>query len=244
MKRSQYLFRLDDICPTMDWRRLGQLESLFSQFNIKPIIGSVPDNQDPALVVGASQPGFWVYMRQLKKKGWVVAQHGYQHIYKTKDSGILKINQRSEFAGLPYDEQYQAISAGQAILKKHLGEAPTWWMAPAHSFDATTCQVLKNLSYTHLTDGVALYPFTTLGLTWVPQQLWQPRRMPFGIWTICLHPNTMKDADIHRLRSFVKDNHQACQSFDTQPRFNFFNPMFRAAWYFYLHSLQNAHEIY
>ena len=67
----------------------------------------MPDNQDPALVVGASQPGFWVYMRQLKKKGWVVAQHGYQHIYKTKDSGILKINQRSEFAGLPYDEQYQ-----------------------------------------------------------------------------------------------------------------------------------------
>lgn len=233
---NHYLFRLDDVCPTMDWRRFAQLESLFSRYNIKPIIGVVPDNQDPALRITSARPDFWAAIRQLKKEGWIIAQHGYQHVYKTKDPGIVNINQRSEFAGLPYSEQYLGISAGQSILKKHLGDAPTWWMAPAHSFDATTCRALKKLSFTHVTDGIALYPYSAMGLTWVPQQLWQPRYLPVGIWTVCLHPNTMEDADMERVRDFLKDNHKACQVFDIKPRPNMFNPMFRAAWYFYLRS--------
>ena len=233
---SHYLFRLDDVCPTMDWHRFGQLEGLFLKFNIKPIIGIIPDNQDPTLRVGPARPDFWTRMRALKKDGWILAQHGYQHLYKTKDAGMVNINRRSEFAGLPYDAQYQAISAGQTILKKHLDGAPTWWMAPAHSFDAATCQVLKKLGFTHITDGIALYPYQALGLTWVPQQLWQPRRMPFGLWTICLHPNTMKDSDMRKLEDFLGQNLKACHPSGIGPKTNMLNPIFRATWYLYLHS--------
>jgi len=51
-----------------------------------------------------------------------------------------------------------------------------------------------------------LYPFKKFGFKWIPQQLWKFRKMPFGIWTGCFHPNEMNEREIFYLEQFVKKN--------------------------------------
>ena len=47
--------------------------------------------------------------------------------------------------------------------------------------------------------------FIYLGLRWV-QQLWKFYNIPFGVWTICIHPNYMKEKDFIKLYDFLKYN--------------------------------------
>ena len=77
-------------------------------------------------------------------------------------------------------------------------------MAPAHSFDTTTCQVLQEEGFTHITDGHGIFPFQKHGLTWIPQQLWSPKTRPFGVWTICLHINHYDQKMIENIRLFCQ----------------------------------------
>ena len=41
--------RMDDITPDMDWARFMRFKALCDQYNIKPLIGVVPDNNDAKL---------------------------------------------------------------------------------------------------------------------------------------------------------------------------------------------------
>jgi len=34
------------------------------------------------------------------------------------------------------------------------------------------------------------------GFYWVPQQLWRLKPQRYGVWTVCLHPNSMNSAEI------------------------------------------------
>ena len=34
---AKYLFRIDDGCPEMDWRKFERLVNLFKRFEIKPL---------------------------------------------------------------------------------------------------------------------------------------------------------------------------------------------------------------
>lgn len=211
--------------------RWHELVTLFDRYAIKPIIGVVPDNQDMKLQVDPPNSAFWSLMQERERAGWLVAQHGYQHRYQTTASGLLRLRSRSEFAGLPYDAQYQAISAGKKILEERLSRPVTWWTAPSHSFDATTCQVLRELTFTHISDGIALYPFQEYGLTWVPHQLWQPAWRPFGVWTIGLHLNTMSDQSLSRLRLFIHRHANQFQHVPLHPQSHPLTNLYRQAWY-------------
>ena len=55
---------------------------LFDKYNIKPIIGVIPKNEDKEL---KSYPvcnfDFWEKIKNLKKQGWEIAMHGYEHLY-------------------------------------------------------------------------------------------------------------------------------------------------------------------
>ena len=87
--------RLDDITPDMDWERFYKFKALLDQYQVKPLIGVVPDNRDE-LLKGSGSPmdpePFFEYIRQLQKEGWTVAMHGYQHIYGTSKGGIFPLN--------------------------------------------------------------------------------------------------------------------------------------------------------
>ena len=45
-----YLIRLDDIAENMNWNMMDQTTSLFDKFNIKPVLGVIPNNKDPELL--------------------------------------------------------------------------------------------------------------------------------------------------------------------------------------------------
>ena len=186
-----YILRLDDACPTMKRDIWFKFERILDEFQIKPIIGIIPDCKDPKLYYEKPMDDFWDWVKHLEQKGWIIAMHGYQHLYTTKDSGIVGLNNYSEFAGLPYEIQAEKIKKAWNIFLSQ-GIKPKFWMAPAHSFDLNTLKVLKEFTdIEFITDGFAIFPYTAYGFKWLPQQLWKFRKLPFGVWTICLHPNTM-----------------------------------------------------
>ena len=81
---------------------------------------------------------------------------------------------------------------------------PDAWVAPGHSFDATTVRVLRESGIDVVSDGFFARRIRHLDVTWIPQQLWRFRRMPAGLWTVCLHANTMDEAALVSLRTALR----------------------------------------
>jgi predicted deacetylase len=184
---ARYIIRFDDVCSTMDWSAWEGLEKVLAENGVKPIVAVIPDNRDPEFMIGPSDPAFWERVRRWQAAGWGIGVHGYEHRRHSDDGGLMGINARSEFAGLPAEEQRDKISRSLAIFKRE-GVRPDAWVAPWHSFDQTTKTVLREMGVGVISDGFSLHPYRDAdGMVWVPQQLWRLRRMPFGVWTVCWH---------------------------------------------------------
>jgi predicted deacetylase len=202
--RTQYLLRFDDVCPTMNWSVWKQVEEILIQSNVKPMLAVVPDNQDENLMVGGPNRAFWEEVRGWQARGWTIGLHGYQHLYVTRDAGLVGINKFSEFSGLPHAEQKLKLQKALDIFERERVTADLW-IAPSHSFDATTLQILKDFGIRRLSDGFALYPhLDAQGMMWIPQQLWRFRKMPFGVWTVCCHFNHWAAEDLTRFHADVE----------------------------------------
>jgi len=206
---ARYIFRMDDITPTMNWGRFWALISLFKNHGVKPLLGVVPDNKDPSLDIQGPAPDFWNALRVLRDNDLVdFAQHGYQHIlhYRPRSAVLgpeLGIKEMSEFAGDTFEEQLRKINSGKEILTRE-GIPATYFMAPNHTFDRSTLKALVVAGFTAITDGISLFPIINEGLRCVPQQAWNPRWMPCGVVTICLHANHLTPRDVRRLRLFLR----------------------------------------
>jgi peptidoglycan/xylan/chitin deacetylase (PgdA/CDA1 family) len=197
----------------MVWNRFRRLERVFDEHGVKPLIGVIPDNQDPQLQQFPECSGdFWAEMRTLQTRGWEIAQHGYQHVYVTRERGLMGVNGLSEFAGLPYAEQLDKVARGQMLLRKY-GLRFETFMAPSHSFDTTTLRVLKDLGFTTVTDGCTPFPYIEQGLIFLPQLLATPRVLPFGVQTFCLHLNIMTDLQIHQVEAFIGQHYREFLTF-------------------------------
>ena len=65
-------------------------------------------------------------------------------------------------------------------------------MAPSHTFDSIHLMALEyRQEYRIVTDGFSFRPFKKNNFTFIPQQLWSVWKMPFGLYTICIHPTPM-----------------------------------------------------
>ena len=204
---ARYLVRLDDACPTMDRERWDAIEALLDEFSIMPVVAVVPENLDADLIRSAPDPTFWERVKRWEAKGWAIAMHGLHHLYHAVDrkSLIVPFHDRSEFGGLDYASQAALIARSWASFEAR-GIRPSVWIAPGHAFDRVTVAALKNETPIRIiSDGLSLAPFCEDGFIWVPQQLWRPEARLWGVWTICLHPNTMDDADISRLRTTLSE---------------------------------------
>lgn len=199
--KARYLIRFDDICPTSNWSIWGQVEKTLHRYDIKPILAVVPDNKDSKLQVEPSRPDFWEWLREKQLQGWTITMHGYQHVYETHDAGLLGINRRSEFAGLPAETQRKKIEKGLEIFHQH-EVYPQAFVAPAHSFDRNTLEALRNTGIHVISDGFFLGPKRWMDMIWIPQQMWQFRRMPMGIWTVCYHHNRFNQQEMEQ---FTRD---------------------------------------
>ena len=214
--------RLDDITPDMDWGRFYRFKALLDKYQIRPLIGVVPDNRDENLKAKASQAAgentgadagktkafpppedFWCYIRQLKEEGWCVAMHGFRHIYTTKKGGLFPLNNFSEFAGLPFETQREMLKRGRALLLEK-GIETGLFMAPAHSFDANTLKALRQTGFCALTDGFGDGPYEWRGLCFYPIsfQLSRTFRKKAGYSTMVVHTGTVSEKDLAKYEGY------------------------------------------
>ena len=191
----KFIIRIDDISPTMNLENFDRIKDFLVSKNIRPIIGVVPDNQDENLKFSSKNEDFWPMIRNLKQIGWSIAQHGCHHKYSTEESGILKINNFSEFAGLSFKEQLKKIITGKNILIEQKIWEPIF-MAPAHSFDDNTLKALKEADFKYVTDGYGLYPWSDRGLTFIPQLFSGFSNFGFGVYTVCIHLNELSGKEV------------------------------------------------
>jgi len=245
--RALYLIRFDDICPTMKWSIWFKIDELLVAEKIKPILAVIPDNRDPAFFIEGEKRDFWEYIRERQRMGWSIGLHGYQHLCVTKDPGILGLNRCSESAGLPKEEQEVKISKAIEIFKAN-GVKPELWVAPWHSFDEVTIKVLKRHGITIISDGFSLYPFVDNGVIWVPQQLWNFKKMPFGVYTVLFHHNLWTEKDllifkrnIERYRKSISDLKTVISLYSSRKK-NLFDELFETFNYLMIRGVK-AHEL-
>ena len=217
MFKSKYLIRLDDACPTMDKKKWDRMESILDVFSIRPMVGIVPNNQDDNLMVDKEDAGIWDKVKKWQQKGWAIALHGYDHCY-ISDGGLEGLNpmwSRSEFAGLPLEEQREKIKKGVAIMREH-GISPKYFFAPSHTFDLNTLTALREESDIRIiSDTIATKSYRFGDFIIVPQLGGHCVEMKLpGIWTFCLHPNMMSDENFVATEKFIQTHKEQFVSFD------------------------------
>jgi len=222
----------------MNWRVWAEIESVLIQREIKPILAVVPDNQDPVLQVDPPVGDFWERVRTWRDRGWTISLHGFQHRYVSQNAGLVAIRKKSEFAGLPAEEQQKKLRRGVEILERE-GITPRVWIAPGNTFDDTTVALLPEFGIRIICDGYFRFPYavpltSSLSpserewvsqrrlrtsdaslvsnergwMTWVPQQLFYFRPAPSGVWTVCYHHNGWTAAQTRQFREDM-DNYGA-----------------------------------
>ncbi len=222
--------RLDDITHNMDWDRFFRVSRILTEADLKPLIGVVPDVKDEkldCLSMSDSWPeevrtripegddAFAEYIRDLRHKGWIIAMHGYDHVYRTGAGGLFPLNLRSEFAGCDYEDQKKRLAAGMERMRD-MGLDTDIFMAPAHSYDANTLRALYDTGVRNITDGFGLRPYrrTVPGgkmgeyLTFYPISRSRSEAISDkpGYTTLVLHVNTMKDTDIMKFEELIKNH--------------------------------------
>jgi len=201
---SYFLIRFDDIHPKMNKKNFERVIDLMSKYELKGILGVIPDNQDKGLDKEKIDPDFWKKIRNLEKKGFWIAQHGYQHLYDSNDGGLLNLNAQSEFSGHPFEVQLIKMKNGKKILEQK-GLKPRLFMPPSHSYDIFTLEAVRSLDY-GLTDGYGLWPILKDGILTIPQLFASPRHLYCGLYTICLHTDNMKEKAFIDLYNHIKNN--------------------------------------
>ena len=203
----KYLLRLDDACPTMDGEKWGRIEVILDRYDVKPMVGVIPHNEDPQQEISPVDTKFWDKIQGWVDKGWVIALHGYNHCYNC-NGGLKGLNPmwvRSEFAGLPLEEQCKKIRLGVSIMRKY-GINPQYFFAPSHTFDENTLVALQKESDIRIiSDTIGRYPYKKDDFCFIPQITGHCVKMPInGFYTFCFHPNTMNDVAFQNLEEFIQ----------------------------------------
>lgn len=165
MKRI--LLRIDDICPTMDFHQFQIAMELMDKYNVKPLLGVVPDCQDPDLQIEPAHSNFWEFVKELQDKGYTIAMHGYIHVFDNHARGIVVKRWDSEFAGHPYEVQLEKIRKGKEILESH-GIHTDIFFAPGHSYDENTLKALAACGFKYMSDGLSCKPYNLHGIICIP----------------------------------------------------------------------------
>ena len=204
--KARYLIRLDDASHYSNLSNWGKIEDILDKHNIKPIVAVIPNNKDQSLNYSSYNYSFWKVVKKWKEKNWSIAMHGHSHsFHKVKRKNLIfPFYNRSEFAELSLEAQKIKIKKSLNEFKKN-NIYPELWVAPGHSFDKITLKALKNVTNINIvSDGIAFYPYYKEGFHFIPQQLWDLKKRFFGLWTICLHPDTMTASQIVEFEFKIK----------------------------------------
>ena len=181
------LIRFDDICPTMDYQQFERALKILNKYNIKPLLGVIPDCEDKDLLIDKPHKDFWQYMKALEMAGYTLAMHGYKHVFDSNARGKVNMGYHSEFAGHSYPIQYKKISQGKAVLKEH-GIDTDIFFAPAHSYDDNTLMALAKNGFKYISDGRSNKPFLIHDIISIPcRSGGVPRIGQDGYYTCVFH---------------------------------------------------------
>ena len=206
---NKYLIRLDDACTTMNAANWLRMEVILDRYNVKPMVGVIPNNKDLNQQIDPEDMLFWEKVKGWEKKGWTIALHGCDHCF-ISNNGMMGLNpvwERSEFAGVPLEQQKVKIRKGVNILRYH-GIEPKYFFAPAHTFDENTLEALRSESNIRIiSDTIATKPYHKDDFVFIPQigGHCMEMKMP-GVWTFCFHPNTMIDRDFETVERFIQSH--------------------------------------
>lgn len=210
-----YLLRLDDASEYMNVQNWAHIESILDKYNIKPIVAVIPNNQDPSFIDNYKKDDkFWAKVKEWNSKGWIIALHGFNHVYLTNSGGINPVNSRSEFAGLPFQMQCEKIRDGNEIFRKH-NISPRIFVAPSHTFDLNTLSAIKQESDIRIISDTFAYDiYRKWDLYFIPQQASYVQWLPFKLTTFCYHPNNMDENSFKNLELFIIKHRKLFIDFD------------------------------
>ena len=215
-QKTNYIFRLDDIAPNMNWQMLNRVKKLFNQHNVKPIIGVIPKNEDKELKSYPLCPfNFWTEIKNLKEQGWEIAMHGYEHLYNKQcnKNDYMGYGGNTEFVDLPFETQLNKLNLGLEIFKKQNLDVKVFF-APNHTFDQNTIKACKTLGFKSIVDGYGFTPYYENEIIFIPQLFYKLFALPFGIQTMQLHLNYFSEKDYLNLEKFVIKNEKKIISYD------------------------------
>lgn len=214
-KYTGLLIRMDDICENMNWELMNRCELLFDKYEIKPLLGVIPANKDPALLVYPKKELFWNKVKNWKSKGWEISMHGCNHLYtqKSDKKDIFNYGGDSEFYGLDYEKQLGKIELGLFEFKKRQIKIRSFF-APNHIYDQNTLEALKKNNIKIIIDGYGLFPFYKNDLLFIPQLFYKEILLPFGIQSTQLHINYWNNNDFERFENFINNNHRKIVNLD------------------------------
>ena len=202
-----YIIRLDDASEYWNKKSWEKIEKILDKYNIKPIVGIIPDNLDSSFLEKYKKDNeFWDKVSNWISKDWIIAMHGYHHQYVTNEGGMNPVQKRSEFAGLPLEEQKEKIKAAIKILNQKKIE-PKIFFAPSHTFDINTLIALKKTTNINIiSDTIANDIYYENDFYFIPVQSGRVRKLPFKTVTFCYHPNEMSNKDFEELEVFINKN--------------------------------------
>lgn len=192
--KKKILIRFDDVCPTMDFEQWNRAMDLMDRFDIKPLIGIVPECRDEKLMKCSYNHEFWNYIIKLQEKGFKIAMHGLYHVYDNQSPGLVTNRKDTEFAGHSLETQIEKIRHGKEILENK-GLYTDVFFAPAHSYDKNTLKALKKNGFTYMSDGKSSKMVKRCGILCIPCR---EKRVPIKIsrnylTTAVVHVNEWKD---------------------------------------------------
>lgn len=174
---KQVIFRDDDVAPTRWINVLEAVNQVHIDENVPVTLAIIPHPaaqtdvqlfpQDRPILFGPSFPNatanelfqmhlFLDYMRSIATNPlFEFAQHGYTHENDGLTPGSHK---QSEFAGEPFDVQYEAIRQGRDDIKDAFGVTPTTFIPPWDRSDLITLEALRSLGFTEYCTGGTEYP--------------------------------------------------------------------------------------
>jgi len=236
-----YLVRLDDASEYMDDKKWKKIFDILSKYSIKPIIGVIPNNEDPKLTSKYEKNlKFWLEVKQWEKDGMTICMHGYNHLYTTKSKGINPIGKKSEFAGVDLEIQRDKIRKASQIFKNN-NIYTNCFFAPSHTYDHNTLKAIKDESNINvIIDSYSSKPYSKFDFVFIPQQFGKFRHSLFKLTTFCYHPNTMDEEDFINFERFLAKNKSKFKDFtsikiDDVKQMSIFDKILSRIMY-YLHS--------
>jgi predicted deacetylase len=190
----------------MDIAKWEEVISFLNSIGIKAIIGVIPNNKDFEINF-KSNVNIWEIVKEWESSGHIIALHGYEHLQLTQNAGCIPKNHRSEFAGLPLEQQIDKITKGIKILNTQ-GFTSKVFIPPFHSFDKVTLKALESLNIKIIYDGISFFPYYKNNILFFPQQNNYFKKRRIGIWTTCLHPSNMNNDEIIKMKNFIFSNRE------------------------------------